>query len=272
MLLKMGRALTNRLLAPLGYRLAPIEVPKNRGPAAGDPRSFYVLSRTCQIGGLATIYEKFFGNRSDGVFVEVGAFDGESHSNTSCLADLGWSGFYLEPVPEFYEKCRIRHQGNPNTKVYNLGIGKEDGEIEIHVGGALSTANQEYLAAVRNLERGEAKFRQGKVVKTRQMTLDGFLEQIGVAAGFELLVVDVEGFEPDVFAGLDLSRWCPTMMIVELSDLKSDLPHSHREYAQLFDHIVSNGYFVVYKDSINTVFVTSQYYRHIQGLDSPDAG
>jgi len=55
----------------------------------------YTLSLTCQIPELDKIYSKYFGKDTNRVFVEVGAFDGESVSNTSCLADAGWKGFIL---------------------------------------------------------------------------------------------------------------------------------------------------------------------------------
>ena len=47
---------------------------------------------------------------SKGTFVEIGAYDGESFSNTSFLADLGWNGLYVEPVPKFAALCRARHR------------------------------------------------------------------------------------------------------------------------------------------------------------------
>ena len=53
----------------------------------------YTLSLTCQIPDLDKIYTKYFGEDTDRIFVEVGAFDGESVSNTSCLADAGWKGY-----------------------------------------------------------------------------------------------------------------------------------------------------------------------------------
>lgn len=267
MMLKIAKQCANRLLLPLGYTIAPIPKLQKQSQSAKESPPFYVISKTCQISGIVFLYEKFFGRKSDGVFVEVGAFDGESHSNTSCLADLGWKGYYIEPVPEFYEKCLTRHRDNPDTQIFNLAIGKQQGEIDIHVGGALSTANQEHLNVVRQLDRAKQKFTEGKVVKTRQLSLDAFLDQNHIPKNFELLVVDVEGFEPDVFAGFDLAQWRPLMMIVELSDTKSDLPHFHRQYASLFDHIVSNGYYVVYKDPINTVFVTIDHYRNTFGLE-----
>jgi hypothetical protein len=60
-----------------------------------DHEFFYTLSATCQIQNLSWIYEMFFAHKKDGTFVEVGAFDGDYASNTSCLADMGWRGHYI---------------------------------------------------------------------------------------------------------------------------------------------------------------------------------
>lgn len=79
-----------------------------------------------QIPNLDSIYQKyftrFFGIPYQGFFVEVGAYDGESYSNTSGLADSGWNGLYIEPVFEYYNKCLIRHKNN-SVKVINCAIG-----------------------------------------------------------------------------------------------------------------------------------------------------
>jgi len=61
----------------------------------------------CQIPRLDEIYLKNFGYKTDGTFVEIGAYDGHSISNTSFLADIGWKGIYVEPVKEYYEKCNF---------------------------------------------------------------------------------------------------------------------------------------------------------------------
>ena len=53
---------------------------------------------------LADIYARMF-PLSGGTFVEVGAFDGWSYSHTVCLAQLGWRGLYIEPVPEHAALC-----------------------------------------------------------------------------------------------------------------------------------------------------------------------
>lgn len=41
---------------------------------------------------------EFFGDRP-GKFLDVGAFDGVTMSNTRCLLEMGWSGVLVEPAP-----------------------------------------------------------------------------------------------------------------------------------------------------------------------------
>jgi Methyltransferase FkbM domain len=88
-------------------------------------------------------------------------------------------------------------------------------------------------------------------------TLESVLEEQKIEPGFDLLVVDVEGAESDVFNSFDLSRWRPRMMIVELEDLHRDFA-AHEEIAgearTLRRKIMAVGYVPVYVDQINTVF------------------
>jgi hypothetical protein len=40
------------------------------------------MAPTCQISTLPHLFERFFGTRRRGMFVEIGAFGGYSYSNT----------------------------------------------------------------------------------------------------------------------------------------------------------------------------------------------
>ena len=102
-----------------------------------EPSRFYKLSPTCQIRKLDIIYEQYFGRRTDGYFVEVGAYDGEYSSNTSGLADVGWFGYYIEPVPEYFQLCKARHARNKNITVSQYAVDSESGKVEISKGGPL---------------------------------------------------------------------------------------------------------------------------------------
>ncbi len=95
-----------------------------------------------------------------------------------------------------------------------------------------------------------------KVIKVEQFTFDQVLAARGVPCEFDLLVIDVEGHEQEVFAGFDLDSWRPQMMIVELADIHPDLDTTRSSDAALRGTIQDAGYDIVYKDFVNTIFVS----------------
>jgi hypothetical protein len=54
------------------------------------------------------------------------------------------------------------------------------------------------------------------------------LERAGAPVGFDLLVIDVEGAERQVFAGFDLEKWMPKTLLVELEDEHPDFLDNQR--------------------------------------------
>ena len=94
------------------------------------------------------------------------------------------------------------------------------------------------------------------------MKLDSLLEHIDVQTVFDILGVDVEGKEHDVFNSLDLQKWKPKMMIVELEDEHESFQKYEDHMAvhkSLRDKIHSMGYIAVYKDHINTIFIQEDF-------------
>ncbi len=106
----VGRAV-NRAFGLMGLEVRP------RSVESVSKASFFQPDSTCQVAHLGFIYELFFGQKLDGMFVEVGAFDPTELSNTSCLADRGWSGLLVEPVPDHAERCRLHYAANPSVDV-----------------------------------------------------------------------------------------------------------------------------------------------------------
>lgn len=215
----------------------------------------YNISKTCQIENLSKIYEQYFGYPSKGYFVEVGAYDGEFASNTSCLADHGWDGLYVEPIYNHYLKCMKRHDKN-NVTVANVAIGLEEGEKTIYYGDTLTTLDEEQVN--RYSEIDWARHIRFSETTCDQMRLDTLMEKLEVPKEFDVLVVDVEGKESEVFQTFDLNEWKPKMLIVELED---EHP-SFQKYDNLINDIKSLRQFIsdkqyveIFKDHINTVFI-----------------
>jgi FkbM family methyltransferase len=222
----------------------------------------YLPHKSCQIPDLARILEGKFGLRGDGTFVEVGAFDGQSCSNTSFLADVGWHGLYVEPVPHFAKACAARHRNNPNVRVANCAVGETEKVIDLHVGSVLTSADPETMRAYQEIDWAKP-FHKGQTIQVQQFTLENLLRHARVPRQFELLVVDVEGGEEGVFNSFKLADWRPRMMIVELEDSHPSFqkfPAITARARALRARICAEGYEEIFRDPINTIF-----WDHAQG-------
>jgi FkbM family methyltransferase len=235
---------------------------------------FYNPHQTCQIKNLDQIYEKVFGHINNGTFVEVGAYDGETFSNTSFLADLGWGGLYIEPFSKSFNLCFDRHYYN-NPNVICCSIGTEVGETNFYqsfshtiqdeeVGVSfLSTTNLNQTKIVPEIEwSNHFGFETHKV---QQYTLEQVLTEHNIPKNFDILVVDVEGNEEDVLNSFSIDEWRPKMMIIEIADENENyqkFPDFIENCKNLRSKIIKYGYKELYRDDINTIFIDA-------GLDIP---
>jgi FkbM family methyltransferase len=227
----------------------------------------YNISQTCQIVDLNQIYQSHFGYPSKGTFVEVGAYDGETFSNTSCLADIGWKGIYIEPVESSFKKCIERHKNN-DVKVIQCLVGSEEIDKTLYVGnqdkiswgGAITTSNETHLEIYKTKSPNFSEINFSETV-VRQIRLDTLLNKNNIDPNFDLLVVDVEGSEFDVYDSFDLGYWKPKMMIVEIEE-KHQCFNGNENYlnncAKMRKDFNGLGYSEIWNDPTNTVFLLDE--------------
>lgn len=224
----------------------------------------YKVAFDCQVKNLSLIYEKYFGYPSNGIFVEVGAFDGQMVSNTSCLSDHGWKGVYIEPVYDYYLRCAERHKNNKNITVLNCAVGVEESIKKIYVSDALTTMVDEYPYMYRQMDIFKECNMNFSPGFCEQYRLEKILMDLNIPKNFDLLVVDVEGKETEVFQSFDLNYWMPKMMIVELADNHSSFKSYKNvieDHKKLREFIVSKNYVEIYSDEINTIFLDRNFKR-----------
>ncbi len=237
----------NRFLGVLGLqvRRLPKEV----------THLFFKQEKSCQIPNLGFLYEEIFGHLSSGYVVEVGAYDGIFLSNSSCLIDQGWKGLLVEPVEHLADACRKRYVSNPKVKVLQMAVGASQGHADLFYMDTMSSMSQELKAEYETKDWAIPSLRESRTIRVDVDSLDNILEREEIPSSFEVLIVDVEGMETAVFAGLTLNKWKPKMLIVELADFHPDLKTNQTESFQLAEDITKQGYRVIYKDHINTIFV-----------------
>jgi FkbM family methyltransferase len=214
------------------------------------------VPKTCQIPGLREKYSDLGILRGSGVFVEIGAYDGETYSNTSFLADQGWRGLYVEPIPRFCRLISIRHALN-EVAVENVAIADATGTCTFQFMGALSTMNASSVEAYQRISWARSSTEVAKVVEVKTDRLDSVLARHAIPDDFQLMIVDVEGGEESIVASLLESRWRPRVLVIELCDVHPDfsgateLQASHQRVRR---SIIGSNYQQFYSDSINSIF------------------
>lgn len=157
---------------------------------------------------INVVYEDIFGYKTNGFFVEVGAFDGETASFTSHLADIGWTGRYVEPIKKYFLQCAKRHQNN-KVICYNYFIGQVTGKSTMHDYGPFSRKDP--------IANPPPITEKGETVDIDCLTMDLFLKNNNIPRQFDLLLIDVEDGELNVLTSfLTLGKeFCPTAIIIE---------------------------------------------------------
>ena len=215
----------------------------------------YNVVKNCQVIGLGDIYLDAFGYKTSGSFVEVGAFDGMSWSNSSCLAEAGWKGLLFEPVPQHYNRCAARYRDNKNVDVVKCCIGDYNGEAKVYLGSSLSTTSIEMIKVFNSLDWSKhIGHNEKKFIKSEIYTLDSMLEKHNWPENFDVLVVDTEGTELKVLQGFDVDRWAPKVAIIEAHEKHKDkvLGKNAKKINEYFE---SRGYRKIYCDMVNSVFL-----------------
>ena len=209
----------------------------------------YKIPSDCQVVGLNYIYEKYL--PPSGIFVEVGAYDGYTHSNTCFLADAGWKGVYIEPVPEYLNKCKERHSAN-NCIFINSLVG-DDQEKDFFIAGEWSTYSKE----VANQISSFFGVIFSAPVRVKSKTLNFNIEEQNIN-NIDLLVIDCEGAELTVLNNFNISKYNPKVCILELHEKFTPMWHNENHIQILYKIntlMISQGYQKIYSDEINSVFV-----------------
>jgi FkbM family methyltransferase len=157
-----------------------------------------------QCGQDKWLVETIFPGLRNGVFVDIGAHDGVSFSNTVFLEKLGWTGLAVEPIPDVFE----RMSRNRTCAKVNGCISAEAGKAKfLKISGyseMLSGLMQQYDP--RHLDRisREVEWSGGSIEETEVQCyrLNALLEEHGLRE-VHYLSIDVEGAEYDILRSFD---------------------------------------------------------------------
>jgi len=131
-------------------------------------------------------------------FLDVGANDGKTFSNTHALALLGWNGVCVEPTNTAFLRLQKLYGDNKNIKCINAGISNVTDVVDIHE--SLNWNNSEATIGILSTLNSENKNRfSGMNWKLSEIILYTFedLEKFyGLEEdSYDFINIDVEGHE-----------------------------------------------------------------------------
>jgi FkbM family methyltransferase len=87
--------------------------------------------------GEQAVIAKFFEERGRdrGRFLDIGAHDGVSCSNTLALAERGWGGVLVEPSPLAFTKLITSYADRPDIEFVCAGVSRRPGITPFYEGG-----------------------------------------------------------------------------------------------------------------------------------------
>ncbi len=178
----------------------------------------------------------YFQRATKGTFVEVGANHPINLSQTWLLEQNGWTGILVEPQAHCCEALRA---GRPGSKVWQVACSSPEKR-----GTAKFLISEEDVKSALAPSETDLDVQYSGSETVRVVTLSEILAEEGIHE-LDFLSVDVEGFELDVFQGLDFERVRPKLILVE----------DHVHHLQTHHYLQSKRYDLVYRTGLNNWYV-----------------
>ena len=161
----------------------------------------YCTSKKIQ---LDILLDDIFKQKTNGFFIELGANDGITFSNTAFFEfHRGWKGVLIEPSVISYNECV---KNRPNSQCFNLVCVSDDYKDKTIKGDF----NGGMMCSVDG-KRNNATV----LVECKVSTLEKILDSVGTTT-IDFLSLDTEGYEYNILCGLNLNKYRPKYMLIEV--------------------------------------------------------
>ena len=199
----------------------------------------------------------FFKNKKNGVYIELGALDGVTLSNSKFFEDtLNWSGILIEPHPNNF---KLLQANRPNNYLFNDLVSCHSEPLKYRyfvnglsfVSGVENTLSQPHFDNWFENNTEWIKLLPQKTAYITPKTLTDIVKTTNLTH-IDLLSLDVEGHEYEVLKSWDFSIPIDVILIETLGVQ----PEKEELCRQL---LLNNNYKFITKYKINEIFVLNTF-------------
>lgn len=180
-----------------------------------------------------------------GTCIEIGAYDGQSMSNTYFFEQKGWRCLCIEPIKEEYEKCCMIRK-----ECINCCISEKDKDSEIfhiyYLNNERTTSAISSLKPDPRLEEGLKYITvsiEQRPVKVRSLT--SLLDEIKFPKKIDFISIDTENTELDVLKGIDFDKYNIKILVIE----------NNYNDTVCADYLKRFGYFRLIRIAVNDFYI-----------------
>lgn len=170
-----------------------------------------------QCGQDQFVHEHYFTCLKNGVFVDIGAHDGISLSNTYFFEkEMGWSGICIEPIPKVFAQLKMNRKAvcvqgcisdNPGAHQFLMISGPTE-----MLSGLVDRYDPRHLDRIhREIAAGGGSY---ETIDVQCYLLTDLLEENGISH-IHFLSIDTEGGEFEILTSIDFSRVEIDVMTIE---------------------------------------------------------
>jgi FkbM family methyltransferase len=204
-----------------------------------DIKNLMVKHSQSQQGEDAYLVQHFFKGLCGGIYVELGALDGVTYSNTHFFRHaLAWKGALIEPNTKSFKK--LKKNRAPRDDVFNAAVCANKQMVHfLEDGGNGAISGVVEFMAPTFVRRWHTKTNpKATLTKIMCESLSGILMQSNVVGSVhvDFLSVDVEGGEFEVIKTLDFNKHQFGVILYEADE------HNPVKNEALKSFLVSNGY------------------------------
>ncbi|MEN6553996.1 MAG: FkbM family methyltransferase [Methanobacterium sp.] len=193
-------------------------------------------------------------NFRNGVFIEAGANDGVSQSNTALYEfEYGWTGLLIEPNPKKFFECKNIRK---NSIVENYALVSDNYSKDFILGNFDEIGYGESLTAMvydngdwvdEHLLEHKNSIKE-KLIEVPAITLNKLLAKHNITK-INFVSLDVEGYEISFLNGFDLKKYKPEYIMIETTTFEN-------RRKVILDYMEEKGYTVIDELSCNDVLFT----------------
>lgn len=180
-----------------------------------------------------------------GTFLDLGANDGVTLSNTYPLVLSGWLGVLVEASPQAYKKLEQNYSDITGSILMNVAIGTKNKKVTFYESGPhFGDGDIGLLSTTRQEDKARWVKETFTEIEVPQIDFKTLLKR-SFYKGFNFISMDIEGMELEVLPQMDLNKLGCKMICVE---------YNGKDQEKYDEIIIPQWYKLIHKNLENLIY------------------